>query len=256
MFKTADGETLELAPWRMRRLLRLIANARRYPAGTPPQMLIQDLRLIISRARRVSSQPRVGTAKYQSTGACCRACLLARQQKSSGVLELVGLSIVPQVMRGLLNESRQLELEFESSPKSANLVLRWQYWNSLTDAMNGTRSAGIYMLMRGSLPVYVGMSQNLPQRLRQHLWCAVRHRDGGLSAWSASVERPQDLAAVEHALVRALGPRVSNDRLQGTLRVGPGGLTIRNLLPGGLTSARAPGNQLLLLPGAEFELAA
>ena len=43
MFKTADGHTLELAPWRMRRLMRLVAQARRTPPGMSSRMLGQDM---------------------------------------------------------------------------------------------------------------------------------------------------------------------------------------------------------------------
>ncbi|HEY1610101.1 MAG TPA: hypothetical protein VGG24_12610, partial [Paraburkholderia sp.] len=80
MFKTLEGDTLELAPWRMRRFIRLLADARSYPAGTPPHVLIQDLRQLLERARRVSTEPRIGTTRLRSAGTCCNACLLAHQR--------------------------------------------------------------------------------------------------------------------------------------------------------------------------------
>jgi hypothetical protein len=246
MFRTADGEMLELAPWRMRRLMRLIATARHYPDGTPPHTLIQDLRQIIGRARRVSTQPRIGTKRYQSVGACCQACLLARQH--GDVLSLVGLSI------GLSSGLGLPSLEFESMPKSANVTLNWQCLPSLTTSTTATAVPGVYMLFRGRLPLYVGISANMAERLHDHLASARRLRSTNLRVCFAPV-RLAYLPAVEHALVRALGPRVSNDKLQRPLTVGAGGLTIIGLLPPGVSSPKAPGNVIRLMPGSEFEWA-
>lgn len=247
MFKTSEGETLELAPWRMRRFMRLLADARRYPAGTPPHVLLQDLRQIIARARRVNTQPRMGTARFQSAGACCKACLLAQQR--DGVLTLLGLAVesLPQAV------PLRAELEFETAARSATIDLNWVRYPTLAAAVGAARGSGIYILRRGDRPVYVGQAVNLQRRLAQHLWCSQRHLDSGLAAWVANVPT-KDLSAVEHTLVRALRGRVTNDLLQNNpLIVGPGKLAITHLLPAGLTSRHISDNQLILRSGDQFE---
>jgi len=258
MFRTADGETLVLAPWRMRRLLDLLADARRYPPGTQPATLMHDLRLIVARARRVSTQPRLGTARFESADDCCRACLLTRQQR--GVLALVGLSLTPAgagAGPGHLSET----LEFESMVKSADVTLDWQYWPSLQTALNGMPgrtlpASGVYLLVRGRTPVYVGMSQALAQRMRSHRWCEARHRDSGIGVWTAALADANARRAVEHAMVRILGSRVSNDMLRGQVRVGDNGLRIRNFLPQTVWNAQRlpPDNQIRYNAGATFEV--
>ncbi|MBB5191066.1 hypothetical protein HNQ50_001789 [Silvimonas terrae] len=248
MFKTAEGETLELAPWRMRRLLRLIADTRHYPAGTPPHTLIQDLRQIIARARRSGGNPRIGTRRYESKGTCCQACLLAQQRRD--VLELVGLSIAGVgEFETELNELNELE----TAPRSANVALQWQGAFTLPQAVQSVGGPGVYVLMRNGQPVYVGMANSLAARLRQHAACAAQHQDGGLNVYTANISNLAWIPAVEHTLVRALGRRVSNLQLQQPLSVGPDGLSISNLLPPGITSPRISGNALRLNPGAQFE---
>lgn len=271
MFKTADGDTLELAPWRMRRLMRIVAEMHRYPPGTPPQMLVNDLRQIIARARRVSTEPRLGTARIESAGACCRACLLARRQ--AGTMQLLGLSLAPR--RGdHLAEARGWTLEFESAPRSTagTLQLQWQYYPSLAVAAARTRHAGVYLLFRRSLhagaseplervrkvPVYVGRSKDLPTRLREHRQAAARYQCGDLQVCVASMA-DADTFAVEHALVRVLGRTVANDRLQGRMTVGPGDVTINNLLPLGVVARgegarKLTGNSLYLKRGDTLEI--
>ncbi|HEY3598403.1 MAG TPA: GIY-YIG nuclease family protein [Paraburkholderia sp.] len=251
MFKTAEGETLELAPWRMRRAMRLIAEVRRYPPGTPPHALIRDLRQIIARARRVSTQPRIGTASLQSSGACCQACLLARQRQ--GVLTLLGLSLMPQYPGAHLYEGAAPQFEFESMAKSVTVHLKWEDWLPLEKAPAKVTGAGVYILRRGGNPVYVGMSRNLPQRLRLHLWCANNHGNTGLSVAVANLD-PSALRAVEHTLVRALRDHVMNQQLKNVeMRVGPGPLKITNLLPTGLSSPYARGNRAVRPAGGQFE---
>jgi hypothetical protein len=206
----------------------------------------------------VSTQPRIGTTRYQSVGACCQACLLARQH--GDVLSLVGLSIglsngLSSGLNSGLNSGLGLpSLEFESMPKSANVTLNWQCLPSLTTPTTATAVPGVYMLFRGRLPLYVGISANMAERLHDHLASARRLRSTNLRVCFAPV-RLAYLPAVEHALVRALGPRVSNDKLQRPLTVGAGGLTIIGLLPPGLSSPKAPGNVIRLMPGSEFEWA-
>ncbi len=251
MFKTAEGETLELAPWRMRRLLRLIADTRHYPAGTPPHTLIQDLRQIIARARPSGGNPRIGTRRYESKGPCCQACLLAQQRRD--VLELVGLSMAgPGAFETELNELEALA-ELETAPRSASVSLQWQGAFTLPQAVQTVSGPGVYVLMRNGQPVYVGMANSLAARLRQHAACAAQHQDGGLGVYTANISNLAWIPAVEHTLVRALGRRVSNIQLQQPLNVGPGGLSISNLLPPGITAPRIRGNTLQLDPGAQFE---
>lgn len=276
MFKTAEGETLELAPWRMRRLLRLLAEVRRYPAGTPPQALLTDLRQLVARARRIGTPSRRGTARYESRldsgdafggahgGACCRACLLARRQ--AGRLSLVGL----RLDRWRAPASRYeggpalAELAFESEPKSANVTLQWRRWPSLDAAARATRGGGVYLFQRGATPVYVGTAASLPARLGVHGWYHARQgsaRAGAsctcappLTVWTANVASAGERAAVEHAIVRTLankGFALANDKLRGTVTVGSSGLSIRNLVPAGILAA---GNDLSYGPGQRFEL--
>ena len=260
MFKTSEGETLDLAPWRMRRFVRLLADARRYPPGTPPHVLIQDLRQIIARARRVKTEPRIGTARFHSSGACCNACLLAQQR--DGVLSLLGLSLVTSPVApgaselaspGLPSPQRDFELEFESIIRSANVDLNWSDRRPLDKAIGLIKGPGVYVLARNGRPVYVGQSGTLPKRLAQHLWFSRIHRDPGrFDAWVASVPQMQ-LGAVEHTIVRALRSRVTNFLLQKEFKVGPRGLTITHLLPGGLTSPWAPDNQVIRKKDEVFE---
>ncbi|MGJ7517047.1 GIY-YIG nuclease family protein [Pseudomonas baetica] len=250
MFRTSEGETLELAPWRMRRFLRLLADARRYPAGTPPHVLVQDLRQIIARARRVNTQPRIGTARFNSTGACCKACLLAQQR--DGVLTLLGLAIesLPEAAHPRARETPALE--FEAAARSATINLEWVRYPTLEAAVNTARGSGIYILRRGDRPVYVGQAVSLQRRLASHLWCSQRIRDTGLAAWVTNVPKAA-LSAVEHTLVRALRGRVTNAQLQTPMNVGPGKLAITNLLPAGLTSRYITDNKLILPSGSQFE---
>ncbi|NUU37776.1 hypothetical protein [Pseudomonas sp. C2B4] len=251
MFKTLEGETLELAPWRMRRFLRLLADARRYPAGTPPHVLVQDLRQIIARARRVNTQPRIGTARFKSTGACCEACLLAQQR--NGVLTLLGLAIesLPQAVhqRAAVTPT----MEFEAAARSATIELKWVRYPTLDAAVKAASGSGIYILRRGRRPVYVGQAVNLKRRLALHLWCSERHRKSGLAAWVTNVPR-KDLSAVEHTVVRALRGRVTNAQLQkNQMIVGPGNLAITHLLPTDLNSRHISDNKLILRSGDQFE---
>ncbi|MEM5275413.1 hypothetical protein VSR17_10275 [Cupriavidus taiwanensis] len=267
MFKTAEGETLELAPWRMRRLLRLLAEVRRYPAGAPPQALLTDLRQLVARARRVGTPSRRGTARYESRldsgGACCRACLLARRQ--AGRLSLVGLSLDRWRAPASRYESEPAlaELAFESAPKSANVTLQWRRWPSLDAAARATRGGGVYLFQRGATPVYVGTAASLPARLGVHGWYHARQgsaRAGAscpcappLTVWTANVASAGERAAVEHAIVRTLankGFALANDKLRGTVTVGSG-LSIRNLVPAGILGG---GNDLSYGPGQRFEL--
>lgn len=251
MFRTLEGETLELAPWRMRRFMRLLADARRYPAGTPPHVLLQDLRQIIARARRVNTQPHIGTARFQSTGACCKACLLAQQRE--GVLTLLGLSVESPPQAAYPRTGGMPELEFETATRSATIDLSWVRYPTLAAAVKEASGSGIYILRRGDTPVYVGQAVNLKRRLAQHLWCSQRHRDSGLAAWVTNVPT-KDLSAVEHTLARALRGRVTNELLQNNpLVVGPGKLAITHLLPAGLTSRHISDNQLILPSGDQFE---
>ncbi|MFM0339436.1 GIY-YIG nuclease family protein [Paraburkholderia fungorum] len=250
MFKTADGETLELAPWRMRRAMRLVAEVRRYPPGTPPQALIRDLRQIFARARRVSTQPRIGTARLQSSGACCQACLLARQQQ--GVLTLLGISLSPQSRSPHLYESGAPQFEFESMPRSATVDLKWTDWLPLERAPDKVKGAGVYILRRAGSAIYVGMSANLPQRLRLHLWCANNHGNTGLSVAVANVDAGA-LRAIEHTLVRALRDHVMNRQLKVAMKIGPGPLKVTHLLPSGLSSPYVTGNRVQRPAGGQFE---
>lgn len=271
MFKTADGDTLELAPWRMRRLMRIVAEMRRYPPGTPPQMLVNDLRQIIARARRVSTEPRLGTARFESAGACCRACLLARRQ--AGSMHLLGLSLAPA--RGdHPAEARGWALEFESAPRSTSgtLQLQWQYYPSLAAAAARTRHAGVYLLFRRlphaspresleqvrKIPVYVGRSKDLPTRLREHRRASARYQCADLQVCVANMA-DADTFAVEHALVRVLGRTVANDRLHGQMTVGPGDVAINNLLPLGVVAKgegarKLTGNSIYLRKGDTLEI--
>jgi hypothetical protein len=251
MFKTLEGETLELAPWRMRRFLRLLADARRYPAGTPPHVLIQDLRQIIARAQRVNTQPRIGTARFQSTGACCKACLLAQQR--DGVLTLLGLAIesLPLAVHQLAAVTPTME--FEAAARSATIKLKWERYPTLKAAKDTASGSGIYILRRDRRPVYVGQAKNLKQRLALHLWCSERHRESGLAAWVTNVPI-KDLSAVEHTVVRALQGRVTNAVLQkNQMIVGSGNLAITNLLPTDLNSRHIKDNKLILDSGDKFE---
>ncbi|MGO4281385.1 GIY-YIG nuclease family protein [Cupriavidus sp. RAF20_2] len=233
MFKTADGDTLELAPWRMRRLMGLVAAMRRYPPGTPPQALVNDLRLIIARARRVSTQPRLGMARFESTDACCRACLLARQQPRGG-MELVGLQLAAPRPGGHLYEGFAPELE-EEVTREVNVTLAWRRFESLKLAVDDrtVSGPGVYILVRGTTPIYVGLSKTLGSRMKQHRWCAGVHGAlRGLGVWVASVRKEKDLSAVEHAVIRALRGSIHNSALVGdVLLAGPSGITIVNILP-------------------------
>jgi hypothetical protein len=226
----------------MRRFMRLLADARRYPPGTPPHVLLQDLRQIIARAQRVNTQPRIGTARFESTGACCKACLIARQNQ--GVLRLLGLAV--ESLPG------PTAMEFETAPRSATIKLQWVRYPTLAAATVTARGSGIYILRRGDRPVYVGQSIDLPRRLAHHLWCSQRHHDAGLAAWVANVPA-KHLSAVEHTLVRALRGRVTNALLQSTLTVGPRQLAISNLLPPGLTSRHINDNKVQRPSGGQFE---
>ncbi|GGP26971.1 GIY-YIG nuclease family protein [Silvimonas amylolytica] len=262
MFKTADGETLELAPWRLRRLLRLIADARHYPAGTPPHTLITDLRQIIARARRTGGNPRIGTAHYQSKGACCQACLMAQQRRD--VLELVGLSIASSPMAfdtGLNEFETELLEEFETAPRSATLTLDWACYNSLEKTLEAltaqSKNAGIYIIRRGIQPLYVGKSSDLKERVGFHLSNARRYKDTSLKACISFISNPYHQAAVEHALVRALQRyEPSNVLLNAPLTVGKKPLDIRNLLPfktWQTAELKAKKNRLYRAPGSEYE---
>lgn len=234
MFKTADGDTLELAPWRMRRLMRLVAEMRRYPPGTPPQALVHDLRLIIGRARRVSTQPRLGTARFESAGACCKACLLARQRQ--GGMELVGLSLTAPWQGGHVYEGFAPELEDEIERSGRVTKLGWHKFDSLAAATKDPVNAsgpGVYILANGLVPKYVGLSKTLETRMKAHRWCAaVHHRSAAISVWVAKVTRVEDLPAVEHAIIRLLKESLNNVALKNTvLKAGKGGLRIENVIP-------------------------
>ncbi|WP_454766566.1 GIY-YIG nuclease family protein [Cupriavidus campinensis] len=238
MFKTADGDTLELAPWRMRRLMRLVAEMRRYPPGTPPQALVNDLRLIIARARRVSTQPRLGTARFESANACCRACLLARQQR--GGMELVGLRLAAPMPGGHLYEGFAPELEEEIRREVVGEKLDWKKLPSLDAAVADptVTGPGVYIFVSGLVPRYVGMSTTLQTRMKAHRWCAGVHgRRHRLSVWVTRVSQAENLRAVEHAIIRALRDSLHNSALVNeVLRAGPRGITIRNVLPAELLS--------------------
>lgn len=243
MFKTADGDTLELAPWRMRRLMGLVAAMRRYPPGTPPQALVNDLRLIIARARRVSTQPRLGMARFESTDACCRACLLARQQPRGG-MALVGLQLAAPRPGGHLYEGFAPEME-EEITREVNVELAWRRLASLDSAIRdkSVSGPGVYILVRGTTPIYVGRSKTLESRMKDHRWCAGVHGAlQGLGVWVSSVARVKDLPAVEHAIIRALRGRTTNRQfVDDVLRAGLSGIKIQRVLPP------------TLLPSADFK---
>lgn len=199
MFKTLEGDTLELAPWRMRRFMRLLADARSYPAGTPPHVLIQDLRQLLTRARRVSTEPRIGTTRLRSAGACCNACLLAQQRPGDAVLTLLGLTIEPAPTSAAAQQPTPM-------PPAAPVALAWRYWPTLATAAANARGPGVYVLVRGGRPAYAGRSASLQQRLTQRLRRAQHPGDRWLAAWTASVPA-NDLIAAEQMVVRALRER-------------------------------------------------
>lgn len=244
MLKTSEGEMLELAPWRMRRFVRLLADARRYPAGTPPHVLIQDLRQLLERAHRVSTQPGTATTRLYSSSACCNACLLARERPPDGVLTLLGLSI----------ESPQAVARESGAPpkqEPARIDLKWQYWPTLAAAAVNANGAGVYIVGRGNRPVSAGKSASLPQRLA-YLGQALQHRNSGLAVWTANV-RTRDLDAVERALVQGLRQYVASPQPQRPVTVGADGLTIAHLLPAGLAPRVAPHSRPLPQPAGAFE---
>lgn len=275
MFKTADGEILDLAPWRMRRLMRLVADARSYPPGTPPQMLVNDLRQIVARARRVSTQPRLGTARFESRGegACCQACLLARQQQ--GVLSLVGLSLSPMPSPGHLSEAFDEELthlrpKLAPPPVSLDIELKWRRWSSLEDASRGVAGPGVYIFSDGAVPTYIGHSNALEARLRQ--WFQYQRAltcVGPKFIWTAPTRKNPVAAAIEHTLLSWVDRKL---RLNGRLRsgmpsmlanrvltnlvtVGEKDLVIRNAMPPELAKDFRPtANTMHIKAGTQFEV--
>lgn len=290
MLRTADGELLDLAPWRMRRLVRLMADARRYPPGTPPQMLVNDLRQLVARARRVSTQPRTGLARFEvpavpgsaadGTGACCRACLLARQQR--GVLSLVGMSISPATPApwpGHLSEATEDELrrilpKTPPAPRSVNTTLQWKKWESLQDAASRVSGAGIYLFTRSGasgrdpVPFYVGRSDWLPARLRTYAWYQRALGCPSPTVWTAGTAPGLVASAIEHALLlwldRALpmagNPRpksaapLNNQVLTDLVKVGNDGFRIANAMPGPLRAWWPPDNLIRFSKGEQFEV--
>jgi len=257
MFKTADGHTLELAPWRMRRFMRLLAQTRRAPPGTTSRTITQDLQILLRRARRVDADPNRLVARFESSGACCRACFLARQKRDA--MEIVALAVAPGVhlyeheFEALEQELENFELELEVE-RAANLDLNWKHYKTLRGAASNARGIGVYILMRGSRPIYVGKSKDLGKRLGKHRLYARQH-ESDLNVWITNTPLASDAAALEHVLVRALRTRVTNSKLKVALMVGKGGLRIGNLLPPGIASAKAPGKAIDLAQGSTFELA-
>ncbi|SAK85850.1 hypothetical protein AWB79_05987 [Caballeronia hypogeia] len=244
MFKTADGHTLDLAPWRMRRFMRLLAQARRTPPGMTSRTLTQDMQILMRRARRVDADPRRRLARFESAGACCRACFLARQKRDA--MEIVALAIAPG--------GHLYEQELESMPKSATITLDWKPYGSLESAADKVRGMGVYILTSNGRPLYVGKSLDLADRLRAHRLYATQH-GAGLAVWVANTRSAGQAAAVEHALVRTLGRGLTNTKLHGDMRVGKRGLDIRGLLPTAFgTYEKAPGNRAFRKAGGIFEL--
>ncbi|SAL70238.1 hypothetical protein AWB74_04109 [Caballeronia arvi] len=250
MFKTADGHTLELAPWRMRRFMRLVAEARRTPPGMTSRTITQDMQILLRRARRVAADPQRKIARFESSGACCRACFLARKKRDA--MEVVALSVAPGAHL-YEDELDELEMELEVE-RSANVALTWKHYKTLAGAAANTSGIGVYILMRGSRPIYVGKSMDLGERLGKHRLYARQH-DSGLNVWIANTPLASDAAAVEHVLVRALRTRVTNRKLKVALIVGKNGLRIDNVLPPGIASPKAPGKLVDLAAGRTFELA-
>ncbi|WP_250866590.1 hypothetical protein [Caballeronia sp. INSB1] len=252
MFKTADGHTLELAPWRMRRLMRLVAQARRTPPGMSSRTLGQDMQILLRRARRVSADPHRRIVRFESSGACCRACFLARQKRDA--MEIVALAVAPGA-HVHEQEAGGFGIDFESMPKSANITLAWTPYDSLESAAKNVRGKGVYILTRGGKPRYVGKSLDLAGRMRTHRLYATQH-GAGLGVWVANTRSPEQAAAVEHALVRTLGRGLTNSKLHGDMRIGKRGLDINGLLPTVFgTYEKAPGNRAFRKPGGIFELA-
>ncbi|BAO89849.1 GIY-YIG nuclease family protein [Caballeronia cordobensis] len=255
MFKTADGHTLELAPWRMRRFMRLLAQARRTPPGMTSRTITQDMQILLRRARRVGADPARRIARFESSGACCRACFLARQKRDA--MEVVALAVAPgaDLYEGEIDalEQELEDFEFEVE-RSANVTLTWRHYKTLRGAADNTSGIGVYILMRGSRPIYVGKSDDVGARLRRHRLYARQH-DSDLNVWIANTPRASDAAAVEHVLVRALRTRVTNRKLRVALIVGKRGLRIDNLLPPGIASPKAPGKAIDLAAGSLFEFA-
>ncbi|CAM2156233.1 GIY-YIG domain-containing protein [Pararobbsia alpina] len=257
MFMTSEGDKLELAPWRMRRFVRLLAEANRYPPDTPPHVLMQDLRALIARARRVPTEPRLGTARFTSTGPCCNACLLASLRR--GVLELLGLSIDASRKRspstGFAGPHRQLPSPiaprhayhgapgFTSQPGSSQqpavVELRWRRWPTLAVAAAYARGPGVYILVRNGHPVYVGKSASLRHRLAQHQRNAQIRRDNGLTAWVASAPASL-LETIQNAAIGALRGHISNDPRRATLVTDAGGPAMTQLLPSALSARTGP----------------
>jgi predicted GIY-YIG superfamily endonuclease len=252
MFKTADGHTLELAPWRMRRLMRLVAQTRRTPPGMTSRTLGQDMQILLRRARRVSADPYRKIVRFESAGACCRACFLARQKRDA--MEIIALSVVPGA-HVYEQETTRPGLDFESMPKSARITLAWKPYDSLENAAQQVRGKGVYILTRGGKPLYVGKSLDLAERMRTHRLYATQH-GAGLRVWVANTRSPEQAAAVEHALVRTLGRGLTNAKLHGDMRVGKRGLDINCLLPRVFGRyEKAPGNRAVRSAGGIFELA-
>ncbi|MGF6547624.1 hypothetical protein [Paraburkholderia youngii] len=255
MFRTADGHTLELSPWRMRRLVRLVAEARRH-SGNPSRSIAQDVRQLMARARRVAADGATRIARFESAGACCRACFLARQQ--AGAMQLVAMRVEPPVRLAArryahVHEQGPGEFEFESMPKSANLLLNWRHYETLESAERYARGFGVYILMRGAQPVYVGKGEPLAARLRTRRLIAQQHGDTGLHVWTATVP-PGSVSAVEHVVVRALRDGLTNTDLRLPMRVDKAGLDIRRVLPPSLQSPYLVRNRVLRVPGDTFEL--
>jgi hypothetical protein len=250
MFRTADGHTLELSPWRMRRLARLVAEARRHPAGAPSRSIAQDIRQLMARARRVVADGESRIARFETSGACCRACFLARQR--AGGMDIVAVRVTPSVH---LYENAPREFEFESMPKSANLVLKWRRYGTLETAERHARGPGVYILMRDNVAVYVGKSEHLEERLGERRLCEQQHGASGLSVWVATVPARADIRAVEHVVVRALSEPLTNTQLKTPMRVGNKGLDIRRVLPAPLRSTMLVRKRAVRAPGDTFEIA-
>lgn len=257
MFKTADGHTLELAPWRMRRLMRLVAQARRTPPGMTSRTVAQDMQILLRRARRVGADPSRQIARFESSGACCRACFLARQKRDA--MEIIALAVAPGAhlyeheIDELEQELEDFELELEVM-RSANVELTWKHCKTLRGAAAHASGIGVYILMQGSRPIYVGKAKHLGKRLAKHRLYARQH-DSNLNVWIANTPLASDAEAVEHVLVRALRTRVTNTKLKVALIVGKRGLKISNLLPPGIASPKAPDKAIDLVEGKTFELA-
>lgn len=195
MLITQGGRRLWLAPWRLRRTLRQLGQARSLAGLGPglPSQRLRELKAVLSRARRCER----GWVAPAYGGA-----LTLRLQPGAAMASLESI----EFLRGgemLSAETSQVALQSQESWSEWRVVCTAQHLRERVPA-----SRGIYVLSPAGHPMlrYIGLAgDSLRSRVAAHLSLAQRY--GGSCLRVQYVALPgrsvAELRAAEHAVVRA-----------------------------------------------------